>query len=279
MKTVGVVLAARNEEKSIPGVLAALENQTLRPTEVVVVDDGSRDRSGQILEAAARHSVFKLTMVNLPYHEKSYVGLPELAAVFNSGLKVLRDSSPKVDFVMILGGDHLLPPNYLQKIVEKFEADPFLAVAGGRIANEPYWEHAPRGSSMLVRFDFWEKVGGVKFPVDYGWESWLYLKALQTGRQTRSFKDVPTTVSRRTSATKGVPYGRAMFALGYYWPYALGRCALLARRSPRSAVQMFAGYLGHGGVKRLDVADWVGRSQRRTLVNRAALVLLRRGRR
>ncbi len=279
MRSVGVVLAVRNEEKSIPNVLAALENQTLLPTEVVVVDDGSRDQTSEKLRASALHSRFRLTIVSLPHHERSFIGRPELAAVFNAGLRVLRERSPKPEFVMILGGDHVLPPDYLTKIVEKFDSDASLAVGGGWITNEPYWEHVPRGSSMLARVDFWEQAGGLQFPVNYGWESWLYLKALETGRRTRSFKDVPTTVSRRTSATKGVAYGRAMFALGYYWPYALGRSLLVARRFPRSAVQMLSGYLGHTGVERLDVADWVGRNQRGTLLRRAFHFLLRRGRR
>jgi hypothetical protein len=279
VRSVGVVLAVRNEEGSILNVLAALEDQTLAPTEVVVVDDGSRDSTNEKLRVRTLHSRFRLTVVTLPFHERSYVGRPELAAVFNAGLKVLTVRSPKPEFVMILGGDHVLPLNYLEKIVEKFDSDSSLAVAGGRIANEPYWEHAPRGSSMLARVDFWEEAGGLQFPVDYGWESWLYLKALQTGHRTRSFKDVPTTVSRRTSVTKGAAYGWAMFALGYSWPYALGRCLLMARRSPRSAIQMFSAYIGHSRVKRLDVADWVGRNQRSTLLQRVFHVLVRHGRR
>ena len=274
---VAVVIAARNEEGSITQVLAALEGQTLPPRLVVVVDDGSTDGTAQVL-SQFRSAIFVLSVVGLPHHEVSYVGRPELAGVFNAGLAAIRESNPVPEFVMILGGDHVLPRDYLAKIVARMKADPMLAIAGGWIAGEPYLEDVPRGSSMLVRTSFWEQASGMRYPRRYGWESWLYLKAMKEGFRTRSFKDVPTSVSRQTSTTKGILYGRAMYSLGYYWPYAVGRSFLFALRSPKAGVKVLAGYLGHQGVERQDVADWVGQRQQRILARRALRIASRLGR-
>ena len=274
MRDLGVVIAVRNEEKSIGGVLHALDDQTRRPVEVVVVNDGSTDQTLDVLKEISAEVHFKTTVVTLPFHSKSLVGRPELARVFNSGLTVLRERSPSVDYVMILGGDHALPPYYVERIVGRMEEDERLAVASGWITNEPFWENTPRGSSMIVRAQFWEKAGKMHFPVSYGWESWVYLKAKQMGYRTRSFKDIPTSISRKTNLMKGVLYGRAMYALGYDWIYALGRSLLVARKSPRASFQMLAGYLDHRGVTRLDVSSYLGAEQRRMILRRAAHLLV-----
>ena len=273
MMGLGVVVAVRNEERSIGRVLRALDDQSLRPVEVVVVNDGSTDQTLVVLKETSAEVHFKTTVATLPYHSKSLVGRPELARVFNTGLTILRERSPPVDYVMILGGDHALPPYYVERIVGRMEEDERLAVASGWITNEPFWENAPRGSSMIVRAKFWEGAGNLLFPVNYGWESWVYLKAMQMGYRTRSFKDIPTSISRKTNLTKGDLYGRAMYALGYDWIYAVGRSILTARKSPRASIQMLAGYLDHRGVSRLDVSSYLAAEQRRMILRRAANVL------
>ena len=279
MADVGVVIAVRNEEGSILRVLDSLEGQTSPPDMVVVVDDGSQDGTARIVRDRTTMSKFQLILVSLPRHPQSFVGRPELAGVFNAGLSVIRGHTPLPRFVMILGGDHSLPKGYLAAIVSRMEADPRLAVAGGWIANEPFLEHAPRGSSMVVRTSFWNSAGSLSFPRRYGWESWVYLKALALGYDTRSYKDVPTSVSRKTSITKGVLYGRAMYALGYFWPYALGRCFLFGLRSPAAGVKVCAGFFAHQGVQRHDVAEWVSGYQRKQLAGRMFRVATRLGRR
>jgi len=277
MRNLGVVVAVRNEETSIARVLHALDYQSLRPVEVVVVNDGSTDQTLAVLEEYSGELRFRMNIVTLPSHSKSFVGRPELARVFNSGLKVLRDRRPPLDYVMILGADHVLPPFYVERIVGRMEEDERLAVASGWITNEPFWENAPRGSSMVVRAEFWERAGKMLFPVNYGWESWVYLKAMQKGYRTRSFKDIPTSISRRTNLMKGVLYGRAMYALGYDWIYAIGRSFLVARKSPRASFQMLVGYLDHRGVTRLDVSSFLGAEQRRMILRRATNILIHRG--
>ena len=45
---VSVIIPARNEEKNIPVLLDSLMVQTYRPQEIIVVDDHSTDRTGEI---------------------------------------------------------------------------------------------------------------------------------------------------------------------------------------------------------------------------------------
>jgi len=47
-RRLSVIIPARNEEASLPHLLESLRNQTLQPDEVIVVNDGSSDRTGEI---------------------------------------------------------------------------------------------------------------------------------------------------------------------------------------------------------------------------------------
>ncbi len=53
--TVSVVIPAYNEERHLAECLQTLRDQTLRPFEVIVVDDGSRDRTTTIARSAGVH--------------------------------------------------------------------------------------------------------------------------------------------------------------------------------------------------------------------------------
>ena len=48
-----VLIPARNEEHTLPNLLAALRLQSLTPQEVIVIDDHSDDRTGAIAAANA----------------------------------------------------------------------------------------------------------------------------------------------------------------------------------------------------------------------------------
>ena len=49
--TISVVVSAFNEEAHIARLLRSLKSQTRPPREIIVIDDGSRDRTGEIAEA------------------------------------------------------------------------------------------------------------------------------------------------------------------------------------------------------------------------------------
>jgi 4,4'-diaponeurosporenoate glycosyltransferase len=55
-----IIIPARNEEHNLPVLLASLEEQAVRPHEIIVVDDGSTDRTAEIAaESGARVIVSK----------------------------------------------------------------------------------------------------------------------------------------------------------------------------------------------------------------------------
>ena len=61
--TVDVIIPALNEERTIAACLASVARQTMRPRRVMLVDDGSRDRTIEIAESFARQEGLNLTVI------------------------------------------------------------------------------------------------------------------------------------------------------------------------------------------------------------------------
>ncbi len=193
-----VVVPARNEEKYIEGTLIALKNQTIPPDQIIVVDDGSKDRTGQIA------SKYADIVVRLPDRGHNALRKPELAEVVNEGLRRVKKD---VDYVLICGADHVLPKEYFEAVISRMKANPKMVVASGRIRGEPYYEFGPDGSGRVVDTKFWREVSDLQYPLEWGWESWLFYKAMQLGYEVRRFRDVVTEVQRPTTLGKAMLSG------------------------------------------------------------------------
>jgi glycosyltransferase involved in cell wall biosynthesis len=267
------VIVARNEEKNLPLTILSLKKQTLPPELIVVVDDGSVDNTAKI---AKDHGCY---VISLPSHDESYVGRPELAERFNFGLRYLRDNID-VDYVLLLGADHPLPPNYIEALVKRMEDNPKIVVASGRIGGEPSTETAPRGSGRIVSVKFWREANNLQYPIIWGWEAWLNFKAMQMGYITKSFRDITTEIRRPTSISmrKAEYMGKGMYALGYDWKYVIARSFITFMESPRAGFKMFWGWLRHQGVIRSDVADWVNKMQKKMFWKRVLDIIKHGGR-
>ena len=269
-RVVGIIIA-RNEEQNIADVIRSLQQQTMPLTAIIVVNDGSTDKTGELARAMG------CSVVDLPYHEESYAGRPELAERVNVGLSLAEKYDP--DYVLVMGADNILPSDYAEKIIERMEKDPKIVIASGHIEGEPYSELIPRGSGRIIQVSWLRKeFGGLRIPAYWGWEAYLVFRALKSGYKTKRYRDITSRVKRRTGLGKAEYWGKGMYALGYDWRYALGRIFLTFLKSPPAGFRMFWGWFRHEGVERTDVADWVKEFQRREFWKRVWEVLARRGR-
>lgn len=251
---IGVVIAARNEEGYLGKTLQHLLNQTLRPEMIVVVDDGSSDRTAEI---ATQYGV-----VVLRRRDKRYSSLG-LHKARNVGLRFL-DEINGFDYVMILDADQLLSKTYIQKIVTRMEKDRSLVIASGEIVGEP--SRAPRGSGRVYRFDLLREMG--YFPINYGSESYPLYKALKMGYKVEVFRDALSLGQRPTSLSSRKLYihGKGMKALGCDPLYFSWEFLLKFLDSPKGALSMLIGYFFSDVQKYSDLN--IGEWQRRMLLKR-----------
>jgi N-acetylglucosaminyltransferase len=134
--TLTVIVPAHNEELGLPATLEALRRQTVPPEEIIVVDDGSADRTGKV---AASYGATVLR----PDHN-----LGSKARAQNHALP-----SCETDLVLAVDADTVLAPDYIEKIKPAFE-DPEVVVAAGNVQTRftrTAWE---RGRSIEYLFGF-----------------------------------------------------------------------------------------------------------------------------
>jgi len=143
---IGVVVIARNEAENIYKTLSALVAQTIPLRQIILVDDNSTDDTVKI----ARN--FDVDILVFPEIHDNWVTRPELAKVFNYGLKQLDVDS--LDFISIIGADHILSSNYFEQITRRMIRDNSV-VASGAIKDEI--ATAPRGSGRVISKKYWKK--------------------------------------------------------------------------------------------------------------------------
>lgn len=107
-KTVSFVVLALNEEdhidNTIETVLAAVRASQIDGFEIVMVNDGSTDRTGMLMEAQRR------TLINAKViHHEINKGL---GAAYMSGIAVLS-----MEYVMIIAGDNIMPAASITEII------------------------------------------------------------------------------------------------------------------------------------------------------------------
>lgn len=257
---VGCVIPARNEEKTLKNTLKFLLENTIKPCQVIVVNDNSTDNTKGIAK------MFGCDVVDFPIKHDNWVSVPNLARVKNMGFELLDSSN---DYTMILGSDHILPVDYIELVIKRMESNPDLVIASGKIQGE--WTVTPRGSGRLIKNWFWSKLGA-RYPIKWGYESYPLYKALQLGYEIEVFPEISSITQRKTNFLYNPDldfhYGKAMKALGYSLPYTLGRALVSTKRKGiKSGFAMLRGYrtLPSNDYYERDLREFVNNSHKITL--------------
>lgn len=260
----GAVLVAMNEEGVIQGCIESLKNQTVQVF-LVVVNDGSTDKTGEI---ASKYADF---VVNLPLHEESWAGRPELARVFNAGFDVLKKKDSA--YVLISGADGVYPSNYVEEVISRMRRERAV-LASGVAEGESTHSLSPRGSGRVLNAAWFRSVG-FKYPENYGFEVYLVYKALSQHLKVSVFSDLKFKLSRKTELSKKKSYfwGKGMKALNYWWLYAAGRSVLASAKRPANGLAMLEGYLSDVPTRYEDIKEFVHEFQKRMFVRRLHEIL------
>ena len=229
-----IVTCARDEAKYINQTIKSVINQTIRPSQWIIVDDGSSDSTGKIIDSyAARHDwITPIHRTNRGFRSAGY-GVIE---AFYDGYNYIRIDG--WNYIVKLDGDLEFDADYFEKCFRKFKENSQLGIGGGDIHNvgtngKLVREKNPvfhvRGATKIYTKECWERIGSlIKAP---GWDTIDELKANQQGFETKTFADIRLLQLKNTGSAYGpwrdwVKNGKANYISCYHPIFMIIKCVI-----------------------------------------------------
>ncbi len=223
-----VISPVRNEELHIEKTIQSVVDQTIKPIAWVLVNDGSKDRTREIIEAYIKNNSW---MMVIDREDRGF-RLPGKGIVeaFYEGFEQVKDLN--WNFIVKLDCDLSFEPNYFKNILDEFERNPLLGIASGKtflpvdgdVKNlQLEWCHdtCTRGPSKVYRKEVFEKIGGIRR--EHGWDTMDDIAAMVEGYTVRSFYNYKLIhyrpIGTRTNTHQGVGQGMRLGAHLYYLGY------------------------------------------------------------
>jgi poly-beta-1,6-N-acetyl-D-glucosamine synthase len=247
IRSYAVVTPARDEAENLPRLSACLAAQTIRPQAWKIVDNGSSDGT---LEAARRIAAEHdwIGVLSLPGTEHADRGAPVVRAL-QAGIAALEEP----EIVVNVDADISFGPDYFERLLAKFDADPALGIASGSafelergewrqrfVTDTTVWgaSRAYRRECLLELLPFEERIA---------WDGVDEFKANARGWRTMAFEELPFRHHRREGQRDGSAWrarrnqGNAAHYLGYRPSYLVLRALWHIRREP-AALALIWGY-------------------------------------
>ena len=251
-----VVSPARNEEKFIERTIRSMIDQTVKPTLWVLVDDGSTDRTAEIV---LRYSDKIPWMRLLRLEDRGYYhyGTGIVNAV-NAGIAVVELDA--YDYITKLDCDLEFESDYFEKLFSEFEKDNSLGIAGGQ---QYVFEHGEWRDEKVIKYfapgpaktykkKVFDQIGGL-FPSP-GWDTMDAVRAWSFGWSTRVVSNCRIHHLRRTGANvnTSLNYAKTFYILGGHPLFLLARCLyrLLDRPVLIGSAMTLLGYFWFASVGR-----------------------------
>jgi glycosyltransferase involved in cell wall biosynthesis len=179
---ISVVIPCYNDGVYLPETISHLQQQTLQDFEVLIVNDGSTDRTTiEILKTIDSEKIKVLHKEN-----------GRMSSARNHGVK-----HAKGKFIAALDADDYFHPTFFEKAVAVLNKEPNTAVVtsyiqlfgeykklskprGGNDLNFLFSNQCP--ACAMVRKECWDAVGGYDEKMVYGYEDWeFYIRITQRG--------------------------------------------------------------------------------------------------
>jgi len=241
MHRIAIVSPIRDEEATLERTLGCMERQTLKPAQWIVVDDGSTDRTPEILRAAAERNPW-IKVVQRADRGYRKVGGGVIDAFWEGHAAIDVD----YDFVSKMDVDLEFSDRYLETIMRYFDEDPQLAAASGKVfrpegdgfVEEFMIDEMVAGQFKLYRREAFDAIGG--FVREVMWDGIDFHQARMKGYRTASLPDPELRIihlrlmgSSDKSVYRGrLRWGRGQWFMGTSLPHILASGAFRAREKP-----------------------------------------------
>lgn len=216
-----IIIPTYNEEKFIALTLQSLVEQSVLPSKIVVVNDGSTDKTEEIVQSFVSKYPF-ITLVN---KTSDAIHLPgsKVIQAFQKGLETLDED---YDILAKLDADLIFPKNYFETIIKHFKSDSQIGMVGGfcYIEKNGNWilesltdkDHI-RGALKAYRKETFQQIGGLKAAMGWDTVDELLCKFYNWKVVTDETLQVKHLKPTGASYDKTARYkqGEAFYSLGY----------------------------------------------------------------
>jgi glycosyltransferase involved in cell wall biosynthesis len=237
---------ARNEEKIIQKTIDHLLQQKHKPIQMVLVNDGSTDRTGDIMDTYAK----KYDLISVVHRKNrgfSALGTYLMADVYNDGFKILFQNDDW-KYVMIAAADSFFPSNYAKDVLSFHNKLDKIGVFGGLPEGVSRSVGYCPGSGRFINRDILENMGE-KYPRNYNWESSVFSEAWMMDYKTGHIPHIRFPRARAGGKGHKMNYfgwGRGMKDGGYHPLYVFLKTFVdIFRGKIEKAIKSFVGYFSH----------------------------------
>ena len=144
-----IIIPAHNEENNISLCLDSLKHQSFQDFLCVVVNDGSTDKTGEIVqELVHQTSNFRLQTLETSEHHPG----AKVVKTFYQGLESVDWED--FDIICKFDADIVFPKNYLEKINQKFETNPTIGICSGLVYIRNYKQN-PEIKNLRKQSENW----------------------------------------------------------------------------------------------------------------------------
>lgn len=249
-----LITPARNEERFIERTIQSVIQQTVPPAKWVIVNDGSTDATASIVAPYIARFPW-IELIDLPTHRDRSFAAKVYA--FNAGFERIKGLNYEV--IGNLDSDVSFEADYCEFLLQKFEEDPALGVAGTIFREEDYssatdsfeGQNHVAGGCQLFRRRCFEEIGGY-VPNRAGGIDWIAVtSARMKGWTTRSFREKSffhyrsLGTAERSLLASSFSYGEKDYYLGGHPLWELFRVAYRTTKKPYvlSGLALFLGYV------------------------------------
>ncbi|MCP4370265.1 MAG: glycosyltransferase family 2 protein [Deltaproteobacteria bacterium] len=255
-----IITPVRNEEEYIGKTIESVISQSITPIEWVIINDGSTDDTGKIIDKYANEYEWIKTIHR---HDRGFRKSGEgVIEAFYGGYNDIKTNN--YDFIVKLDGDLSFNSDYFERCFDQFRSTPKLGIGGGAISSvidgiektevaHPVFH--VRGATKIYKKDCWAAIGGIVKTT--GWDTMDEVKANMMGWETRSFSDLKITQLKATGFADGTwknwtKNGMANYICGYHPLFMIFKCIKRILQKPYflGSIALFYGFVG-GYIKKV----------------------------
>jgi poly-beta-1,6-N-acetyl-D-glucosamine synthase len=280
-----LVTPARNEEALIEKTIQSMIRQTVPPLKWVIVDDGSTDKTPEIVNRYLGQCPW-MEMVQMPQRrDRSFAAKVQAFDAGYEGVKGLP-----YEIIGNLDADISFDAGYCEFLLRKFSEDPWLGVAGTVFEEEGYssarqsfeGQNHVAGGCQLFRRRCFEEIGGFVANRAGGVDWIAVTTARMMGWTTKAFREKTffhhrhLGMAERNALSAIFSYGEKDYYLGGHPVWELFRVAYRMSKRPYlvAGLALALGY-GWAMVRRIHrpVSEQLMQFHRREQMRKLAAIL------